>query len=245
MGFEGTGSRMYYKALQEIFPTNLHFSGRNRRPPRDPVNAAISFGNHLLANEVMTAIVAAGLEPYAGFLHSDRSGRPSLVFDLIEEFRQPIVDRLIIRLFQRQLLVVGDFDFKIGAVPKTPNYNEGGETQQPGTNDNNQANQSKNNNNEKKGKRKPGKGDHKNFTHGSQDETGQTVSVLSNTRGVRFKEEALQEFLTNFYYYIRKDGLEIKGWFRTYQQIMLRQARKLVRFFSGKDSTYKPFKFKW
>jgi len=109
LGLEGEAARIYYDALRYLFPPDLGFKGREKRPPRDPVNSALSFGYTLLNSIVLLAILKVGLEPYAGFLHTDRSGKPSLVLDLSEEFRQPVVDVLVVSLFSKRVLGWGDF----------------------------------------------------------------------------------------------------------------------------------------
>ncbi|MBD3351619.1 MAG: CRISPR-associated endonuclease Cas1 [Candidatus Lokiarchaeota archaeon] len=98
MGIEGSAAREYFHAFRTLFPKKFNFVGRNRRPPKDPINSLLSFGYTLLQGPVLSGIAICGLEPYAGFLHSDRSGKPSLILDLIEEFRQPVIDRVILRL---------------------------------------------------------------------------------------------------------------------------------------------------
>jgi CRISPR/Cas system-associated endonuclease Cas1 len=126
---EGRAAQIYFDTLGRVFMPELNFRGRNRRPPRDPINAALSFGYHLLAKEIMAAISVAGLEPYAGFLHTDRSGRASLVFDMIEEFRQPMVDRLVLRMFQQRTLQPQDFEGmgrQLRASPQTASATENG-----------------------------------------------------------------------------------------------------------------------
>jgi CRISPR-associated protein Cas1 len=95
MGFEGTGGRMYWKEIQNMLPDTLNFTGRTHQGASDTVNAALNYGYGILTSHVWGAVMNAGLEPFAGFLHVDRSGKPSLVLDLIEEFRQPVVDRAI------------------------------------------------------------------------------------------------------------------------------------------------------
>jgi CRISPR-associated protein Cas1 len=95
MGFEGTGGRMYWKEIQNMLPDALNFTGRTHQGASDAVNAALNYGYGILTSHVWGAVMNAGLEPFAGFLHVDRSGKPSLVLDLIEEFRQPVVDRAI------------------------------------------------------------------------------------------------------------------------------------------------------
>ena len=101
MGLEGTGGRMYWHEIASILPDNLGFSGREHQGPGNAVNAAINYGYGILYSHVWGAIMNAGLEPFAGFLHVDRSGKPSLVLDLVEEFRQPVVDRAILTWLNR------------------------------------------------------------------------------------------------------------------------------------------------
>jgi CRISP-associated protein Cas1 len=96
MGLEGTGGRMYWKEIVNMLPEGLGFSGRTHQGAADTVNAALNYGYGILTSHVWGAVMNAGLEPFAGFLHVDRSGKPSLVLDLIEEFRQPVVDRSIL-----------------------------------------------------------------------------------------------------------------------------------------------------
>jgi CRISP-associated protein Cas1 len=95
MGLEGTGGRMYWKEIGNMLPDELGFAGRSHQGATDAVNAAINYGYGILTSHVWGAVMNAGLEPFAGFLHVDRSGKPSLVLDLVEEFRQPVVDRAI------------------------------------------------------------------------------------------------------------------------------------------------------
>lgn len=109
MGVEGEGSRLYFSTLHHVLPPAFAFTGRNRRPPKDPVNAILSLGYTIMQGFITTAVASVGLEPYAGFLHADRSGKPSLVLDLMEEFRQPIVDRLVLKLVNTQILKINDF----------------------------------------------------------------------------------------------------------------------------------------
>jgi len=96
MGLEGTGGRLYWKQIENMLPDDLGFGGRIHQGAADPVNAALNYGYGILTSHVWGAIMNAGLEPFAGFLHTERSGKPSLVLDLMEEFRQPVVDRPIL-----------------------------------------------------------------------------------------------------------------------------------------------------
>ncbi|MHA1679579.1 MAG: CRISPR-associated endonuclease Cas1 [Promethearchaeota archaeon] len=110
MGIEGDCTRIYFQAIQTIIPNQLGFSGRNRRPPKDPVNAMLSLGYAILKGFVTMATAATGLEPFAGFLHADRSGKPSLVLDLMETFRQPIIDRTVISLCNKRTIKPKHFE---------------------------------------------------------------------------------------------------------------------------------------
>jgi CRISPR-associated protein Cas1 len=93
--------------------TNPGFSltERNRRPPKDPVNALLSFGYTLLFNNVLSLILAEGLNPYLGNLHRSDRKEPHLAFDLVEEFRAPIVDSLVIALVNQKILRPTDFTY--------------------------------------------------------------------------------------------------------------------------------------
>ena len=110
MGVEGAGTREYFQAIKNIIPKWIGFERRERRPPKDPLNSCLSFGYTILYGEILIGIATAGLEPFAGYLHSDRSGKPSLALDLIEEFRQTIIDRLVFKLFTKKMLNAEDFE---------------------------------------------------------------------------------------------------------------------------------------
>ncbi|MHA1929505.1 MAG: CRISPR-associated endonuclease Cas1 [Candidatus Thorarchaeota archaeon] len=99
MHYEGMAAQDYWRGVASILPSNLSFSNRITRGAKDPFNMHLNYGYGILYSEVWSAVTKAGLDPYAGFLHVDRPGRPSLVLDLIEEFRQQIVDRPIIADF--------------------------------------------------------------------------------------------------------------------------------------------------
>ncbi|WP_375292903.1 CRISPR-associated endonuclease Cas1 [Dietzia sp. SYD-A1] len=100
MGVEGAASRTYFDGVRSLISHEWQFARRNRRPPRDPVNAMLSYGYTILSSEVSRAIGVASLDPDQGFLHARRSGRPSLVCDLMEEFRPLIVDTTVLRLLR-------------------------------------------------------------------------------------------------------------------------------------------------
>lgn len=96
MGMEGTAGRLYWEGVKAILANRTEFMGRETRGATDPVNSLLNYGYGILYSMIWGALVSAGLEPFAGFLHVDRPGKPSLVLDLVEEFRQPVVDRVVI-----------------------------------------------------------------------------------------------------------------------------------------------------
>lgn len=96
MGLEGTAGRLYWGEVVAMLPERLGFAGRVHGGADDVVNAMLNYGYGILYAHVWGAVMNAGLEPFAGFLHSERSGKPSLVLDLTEEFRQPVVDRAVL-----------------------------------------------------------------------------------------------------------------------------------------------------
>lgn len=114
LGLEGAGAAAYYAALTALFPPSLHFTGRNRRPPRDPVNACLSLGYTLLHFEAVRAAHGAGLDPLLGFYHEPAYGRESLACDLIEPLR-PRLDGWVWDLFRERRLRAEDFGLDKGA----------------------------------------------------------------------------------------------------------------------------------
>ncbi|MFB1487685.1 MULTISPECIES: CRISPR-associated endonuclease Cas1 [unclassified Thiocapsa] len=111
MGHEGTAARAWYQWLATRLPAHWQFRGRNRRPPRDPVNALLSLGYTLLGGEMLGAVQQQGLDPARGVLHDLVPGRESLVLDLIEPLR-PSVDLVIVSLLDT---VLGPQDFTTSA----------------------------------------------------------------------------------------------------------------------------------
>lgn len=108
-GMEGYSSSVYFSALRELLPKEIGFLHRTRKPPKDAVNAMLSFGYALLLSNIIGAVEAVGLDPYQGFLHSYKYGKPSLALDLIEEWRPALVDSLVITLINRGAFQVSDF----------------------------------------------------------------------------------------------------------------------------------------
>jgi len=112
-GLEGEAAASYFSCLNFMIRSDdesMKFSGRSRKPPRDRVNALLSFGYALLANDFRSALETVGLDPYVGYLHVERPGRPSLALDLMEEFRAPFVDRLVLTLINRREICSSGFD---------------------------------------------------------------------------------------------------------------------------------------
>jgi CRISPR-associated protein Cas1 len=109
MGFEGAASAAYFGAFGRML-RRLAFPGRRQRPAGDPVNALLNLGYVLLTNELAGLLEARGFDTFVGFFHGIRYGRQSLALDLVEPFRQPIVDRLTLRLFNLGQFSAGDFE---------------------------------------------------------------------------------------------------------------------------------------
>ncbi|MEM1666468.1 MAG: CRISPR-associated endonuclease Cas1 [Candidatus Bathyarchaeia archaeon] len=109
MNLEAEAARVYWRAIASVLPGDIAFNGRKTRGARDPFNVMLNFGYQaVLFPEVWKAICYAGLDPYAGFLHADRPGKPSLVLDLMEEFRQQVVDRALVGLLSKGVINPGE-----------------------------------------------------------------------------------------------------------------------------------------
>lgn len=112
MGTEGMASNAYFEVLPKLIlhqKEGFPFSGRNRRPPKDAVNAMLSLAYTLIANDITAALETVGLDPYVGFLHSLRPGRPSLALDMMEEFRAYLGDRFVLSLINKRQISPKDF----------------------------------------------------------------------------------------------------------------------------------------
>jgi CRISP-associated protein Cas1 len=110
-GYEGIGAARYFPAFGQLVTNpGFCFSKRVRHPPTDPVNALLSFGYTILLNNVLSSIIAEGLSPYFGNLHYGEDRKTYLAFDLMEEFRSPIVDSLVLAVINKKLLKPNDFE---------------------------------------------------------------------------------------------------------------------------------------
>lgn len=111
-GLEGKAADLYFSVFDELIlqqKNEFKFSGRNRRPPLDNVNAMLSFAYSLLESMCFTALELAGLDPFVGFMHTVRPGRRSLALDLMEELRSVFADRFVLALINRRELTSRDF----------------------------------------------------------------------------------------------------------------------------------------
>lgn len=109
-GIEGAAAKAYFQVLREGLRPEMTFKKRTRRPPRDPANALLSFGYTLLTQNLITACEIVGLDPYDGFFHADKYGRPALALDLVEEFRGPIVDSVVQLVINKRIIGPDDFE---------------------------------------------------------------------------------------------------------------------------------------
>jgi CRISPR-associated endonuclease Cas1 len=113
-GIEGAAAAAYFGQFSKLLRNNQFvFSGRNRRPPRDEINALLSFGYAVLGSTIESELYRCGLDPLLGFFHQPAFGRASLMLDLLEEFR-PVVDGLVLRVVNRRQLSPGDFVRRTG-----------------------------------------------------------------------------------------------------------------------------------
>ncbi len=101
MTLEAHCAKKYWKTIKNILPDEIDFPGRKTRGATDLINSMLNYGYAILYSHIQGAIILAGLDPFAGFMHVDRSGRASLVLDFIEEFRQQVVDKTIFAMVNR------------------------------------------------------------------------------------------------------------------------------------------------
>lgn len=114
-GYEGEAASVYFSAFDQLIlqqKRDFKFQGRNRRPPLDNVNALLSFVYTLLTNQITSALEVVGLDPYVGYLHTDRPGRVSLSLDLVEELRSVFADRFVLSLINKKIVSGKNFSKK-------------------------------------------------------------------------------------------------------------------------------------
>ncbi|MCK6530083.1 CRISPR-associated endonuclease Cas1 [Myxococcota bacterium] len=242
-GLEGQAAAIYYGVFDRLI-THPHFrwSGRNRRPPRDPVNACLSFGYTLLATRVESALYATGLLPGVGSLHAPIRGQPALALDLMEEFRAGVVDRMTLRLVNRRQLSPEDFGDPSwrrphlavpGPAPREP---DGPDLDEP-------PDDPADSEVEAAGGEPAGQGD----PHtAEQDPRPVPVNLTapgapSPPRAVYLQDGGRRLFLHEFQRELRRGVREVDsgesprlGW------VLERQARRLARLFQGADPVYRP-----
>jgi CRISPR-associated protein Cas1 len=130
LGIEGNAARLYFGAFDGMLKAGdkaetpegfrLDFEGRNRRPPRDPVNALLSLGYSMLTKDLTIACYSVGFDPMMGYYHQPRFGRPALALDLMEPFRPLIVDSAVINAINTRMVTAADFMRSGDAVALTP-----------------------------------------------------------------------------------------------------------------------------
>jgi CRISP-associated protein Cas1 len=126
LGLEGMAARDYFSSFTRMLKAGdgdcgtFDFTSRNRRPPRDPVNALLSFVYSMLTKDMVVTLVGVGLDPYLGFFHQPRYGRPALALDLIEEFRPLVGDSVVIGLINNGEVRPSDFISRAGSVALKP-----------------------------------------------------------------------------------------------------------------------------
>lgn len=114
-GYEGEAASIYFSVFNELIlqqKTDFEFCGRSKRPPMDKVNAMLSFVYTLLTNQIASALECVGLDPYVGYLHTERPGRASLALDLIEELRAVLADRFVLSLINKKNVSKKNFKIK-------------------------------------------------------------------------------------------------------------------------------------
>ncbi len=124
LGLEGQAASVYFGSFGRLLHAPVpgsafDFKVRNRRPPRDPINALLSFGYAVLAKDAFSAVLTVGFDPYIGFYHGGKHGRPSLALDLMEEFRAVVVDSVVLTLINNGMLTAADFVAWNGACQLT------------------------------------------------------------------------------------------------------------------------------
>lgn len=101
MSVEGRAGNLYWQGVRLLTANKIDFPGREHAGATDPVNSLLNYGYAILCSKIEKSLILSGLDPYAGFLHVDRAGKESLVYDFVEEFRQPVVDRVVVAMVNK------------------------------------------------------------------------------------------------------------------------------------------------
>lgn len=110
MGLEGFSGALYFNVFKALLKQDLGFRARIKRPPRDPINSLLSFGYTLLVYDAQAAVRIVGMDPFIGFLHSTEYSKPSLALDIMEEFRSIIVDSIVLKVINNNIITREDFE---------------------------------------------------------------------------------------------------------------------------------------
>lgn len=123
MGIEGEAAKNYYAGFSRMLGEDAPFQwlGRQKHPNPDPINSLLSFGYALLMQQVMTGCELAGLDPYLGFYHGLKHGKPSLALDLMEIYRTPVVDAAVLGFLNRRQCAPSDFEIVGSSCTMKPN----------------------------------------------------------------------------------------------------------------------------
>lgn len=116
MGVEGKASNEYWESIKYLFSDDLGFEGRSKRNSSDITNMMLNYGYAILASQITKSLVINGLDPFCGFLHFDMGNRTSLSFDLIEEFRQQLVDKVVFYLLNTNQISIEDIDKRNNSI---------------------------------------------------------------------------------------------------------------------------------
>ncbi len=120
LGIEGAAAQTYFSRFNEMLKSDIEFKKRDRRPPPDPINAVLSYLYGMLSKECFVTLMGVGFDPYLGFYHSPRYGRPALALDMMEEFRPIIAESVAITLFNNEELKENDFVYTPTGVNLKP-----------------------------------------------------------------------------------------------------------------------------
>jgi len=214
LGTEGEASRIYFSHFGKcIRNPDFWFDGRNRRPPKDPVNACLSFGYSLLQMVLEGIILETGLDPYLGAFHKPEYGRPSLVLDLMEEFRPVVVDSLVLRLINRKQLSPAEFG--------------------PPDEDNEMVDFAV---------EKSGKEDNAGEIFGVENNKEINQDLTNRNDAIYLKGANRSVFISDFYGKMReKMYYPPLDYILSLREIMIQQAYKFARVIKGEESAYLPF----